>query len=247
MIDTHCHLDLYQNPEEVAWEIEKKRITTVAVTNLPSHYLFSAPYVRPYKYIYLALGLHPLLSEMHSDAELKQFRKAVKQALYIGEIGLDFSVHGKATAGQQLHTFREVLQAISDRPRFISIHSRGAENEVSDLLAEYKVKGAVFHWYSGPVSVLGKIIKAGHYLSINPAMIRSKKGQNIIEQLPKTCVLTETDGPYTKIEARIAKPNDVTMILAYLARSWGISVAEVECQVFENFQRIVDPVRINSS
>ena len=246
MIDVHCHLDLYQNPEEVAQEIEKKQITTIAVTNLPSHFIFSAPHVRPYKNIHLALGMHPLLTESHAELELKQFKQAAKQTLFIGEVGLDFSVHGKATASQQLITFQEVLQSINDRPRFISIHSRGAEDRVNDLLAQYQIKRSVFHWYSGSISVLGKIIEDGHYLSINPAMIKSKNGQKIIEQLPKSSVLTETDGPYLRIGARIAKPSDVANVLVYLAKAWGVSADEAEHQVFENFQGIIDPVRRHS-
>jgi TatD DNase family protein len=246
MIDAHCHLDLYQNPEEVAREIEKKQITTIAVTNLPSHFIFSAPYVRPYKNIHLALGMHPLLSESYSDFELQQFKKSAKQTLFIGEIGLDFSEQGKATARQQLIAFSEILQSINDRPRFISIHSRGAEEVISDLILQYQIKKAVFHWYSGRISVLDKIIEAGHYLSINPMMISSKKGQKIIDRLPRNFALTETDGPYVRIGKRIAKPDDVIGVLVYLAKVWEISVNEAEYQVFENFQRIIDPIRKNS-
>ena len=242
MIDTHCHLDLYQNPEEVAREIEKKEITTIAVTNLPSHFIFSTSHVKPYKYIRLALGMHPLLTESHTELELRRFKQSAQQTLFIGEVGLDFSVHGKATASQQLITFQEVLQSINDRPRFISIHSRGAEDKVNDLLTQYQIKRSVFHWYSGPVSVLTKIVENGHYLSINPSMIKSKNGQKIIDQLPKNRVLTETDGPYVKMGLRIVNPSDVASVLVYLAKAWKISVDEAEHQVFENFQGIMDSI-----
>ncbi len=246
MIDAHCHLDLYPNPEEIAREVEKKQITTIAVTNIPSHFLFSSPHVRPYKNVHLALGMHPLVAESHTESERKKFRLTAKQAMFIGEIGLDFSVHGKATANQQVITFQEVLQTINDQPRFISIHSRGAEEKVNDLLAQYQIRVAIFHWYSGPVSVLAKIIENGHYLSINPAMIKSKNGQKIIAQLPKSRVLTETDGPYVRIGARIAKPGDVMSVLGYLANAWEISVDEAEETVLGNFRRIGDLIPTHS-
>lgn len=246
MIDAHCHLDLYPNPEEIAQEIEKKQIATVAVTNIPSHFMFSTPHVRPYKHVYLALGMHPLLAESHTESERRKFKLAAKQTMFIGEVGLDFSVHGQATANQQLTTFQEVLQSINDRHRFISLHSRGAEEKVNDMLAQCQIKMAVFHWYSGPVSILAKILENGHYLSINPAMVKSKNGQKIIDQLPKSRVLTETDGPYVRIGSRTAKPSDVLSVLSYLAKVWRISVDEAEHQVLDNFRRIVDSIRAPS-
>jgi TatD DNase family protein len=239
MIDAHCHLDLYPNPEEIAQEIEKKQITTIAVTNIPSHFIFSTPHVRPYKEVHLALGLHPLVAESHTETERRKFKLAAKQTMFIGEIGLDFSVHGKATLKEQLITFQEVLQSINDRPRFISLHSRGAEDKVNDMLAQYEIEGSVFHWYSGPLSVLAKIVENGHYFSINTAMIKSKNGQKIIDRVPQNRVLTETDGPYIRIGSRIAKPSDVAAVLDYLAKVWGISVDEAEHHVLENFRRIL--------
>lgn len=242
MIDAHCHLDLYQYPEEVALETEKNRITTIAVTNLPSHFVFSTPYVRRYKNIHLALGMHPLFTESHSSEELTHFKGAAKHTLFIGEVGLDFSIRGKATYNQQLNTFQEILRVINDRPRFISIHARGAEKAVIDLLDRYQIKNAVFHWYSGPVRILEQITSKGHYLSVNPGMIISKKGQAIIERIPKENILTETDGPYLQIKGRPAQPKDISLVIEYLANLWRTSQAEVENQVESNFKEIITRV-----
>jgi TatD DNase family protein len=243
MIDVHCHLDLYPNPEEIAQEIESKQIITIAVTNIPSHFVFSTPHVRLYKNVHLALGMHPLVAESHTAEELKKFKEAAKQTLFIGEIGLDFSVHGKETTTQQVHTFEEVLRVIQDRPRFVSIHSRGAEDKIDELLSQYEVRKCVFHWYSGPISVLRKIIENGHYASVNPSMVKSKNGQKIIDQLPKDRVMTETDGPYVRIGSRLAKPSDVASVLKYLSQVWGIALDEVESQIAENFHGILDSVQ----
>ena len=242
MIDAHCHLDLYQYPEEVAQETEKKRITTIAVTNLPSHFIFSTPHVRRYKNIHLALGMHPLFTESYSSLELTHFKSAAKHALFIGEVGLDFSIRGKATYNQQINTFREILQSVNDRPRFISIHSRGAEKVVIDLLDQYKIKNAVFHWYSGPIGVLEQLISKRHFLSVNPGMVISKKGQAIIEHIPKENILTETDGPYLQIKGRPAQPKDISLVIEYLANLWSVSQSEVENQVESNYKEIISRV-----
>jgi len=40
MIDAHCHIDLYPNPEKLLRELDKQGITVISVTNLPSHPMF---------------------------------------------------------------------------------------------------------------------------------------------------------------------------------------------------------------
>jgi DNA repair exonuclease SbcCD nuclease subunit len=54
-------LDLYEDPHSIANDVENKRITTIAVTNLPSHFKIAMGHVSKYKNIRLAIGLHPLL------------------------------------------------------------------------------------------------------------------------------------------------------------------------------------------
>jgi len=242
-IDTHCHLDLYSYPEQIALESEWQNILTIAVTNLPSQFEIEYPKVLKFKKIRQALGLHPLLVENHTQKELETFRRLTVKTSYIGEIGLDFSPEGMKTSQEQIDSFRFALSSINDRPRFVSLHSRKAEERVLELLEAYKVSNAVFHWFSGSISVLDQIIKAGHYLSINPAMIGSNKGRKIIELIPMNRVLTETDGPHLNIRARPVKPIDIGLVLDYLAMVWNISKDNAERQVYGNFKQIIDPIR----
>jgi TatD DNase family protein len=88
MIDAHCHIDLYKNPYTVANENEKKGISTIAVTNLPSHYALGYSHLKEYKYIRVALGLHPLYADKHTPTEMNKFIEYAKTSSYIGEIGL---------------------------------------------------------------------------------------------------------------------------------------------------------------
>lgn len=78
-----------------------------------------------------------------------------------------------------------------------------------DLLGESGVGPAVFHWYSGPFKVLDALLEAGHYCSFNPAMVCSKRGQEIIRRVPRNRALAETDGPFVKVGRRRATPGDV--------------------------------------
>lgn len=70
--------------------------------------------------------------------------------------------------------------------------------KVFELLQEYRIKNAIFHWYSGPLSLIEEIINAGYYFSINEAMTTSISGRKIISKIPQNRILTETDAPFNK-------------------------------------------------
>jgi TatD DNase family protein len=239
MLDSHCHLDRYGNAQEIAAEASRRGVFVVAMTNLPTHFKVGLPYVRHWPRVRLALGLHPLAAEDH-EREIPEFERCLSQSSFVGEIGLDFSRHGRATAERQLQSFRVIARLLARVPKFVSLHSRGAEREVLEILTENGVKCAVFHWYSGPVTVLESLLQAGHSLSVNPAMTVSTKGQEIIRRLPRDRVLTESDGPHVKVGRAAARPWDVQLVETYLAGLWGTSIAEVRAQMSANFMMLLN-------
>ncbi|MDF1862141.1 MAG: TatD family hydrolase [Verrucomicrobiales bacterium] len=237
MIDTHCHVDQFPDPEALVAECEGKRTTVVAVTNLPSHYRMALPHLRGICFIKPALGFHPLCAE-ENQGELAEFESLAKAADFIGEIGMDFSREGKASRRTQERAFDLILEAISDRQRFVTLHSRRAEKEVLDALTRYKIEKAVFHWYSGSEKRVEDILSAGHLLSFNPAMVRSEKGQRIVEMTPLDRILIESDGPFVKIGRRAAKPSDLDTVYERVAEIQKISLSKLSSAVQSNFSRV---------
>ncbi len=123
------------------------------------------------------------------------------------------------------------------------MHSRRAERNVLDILIDNKIKKAVFHWYSGPLSLIDKMIDDGHYFSINPAMIKSKNGQKIIERIRPDRIITETDGPYVKIQGNPAQPGDVNLVISYLKEVWNIPIEEVKLKIRKNLDGIIQHIK----
>lgn len=238
MLDSHCHLDRYADPQSVARDAVAAGAFVVAVTNLPSHFDLGRPHVARMKRIRLALGLHPLAADRHAS-EIHRFDVLYPTTSFIGEIGLDFSREGVGTAERQLLTFRHVAQHLARTPKFVTVHSRGAEGELLATLTEYQVSPVVFHWYTGPLGILDEALSAGHSFSINPAMIESDKGRRTIARIPKERVLTESDGPFAKVGGRPAAPQDVQKVEAYLAREWGSAELDVRAVVWRNFRALV--------
>lgn len=243
LIDTHCHIDLYRNPNIIADNIEKEKIITIAVTNLPSYFQLSLKHLKNYKYIRVALGLHPLYAEKHTLLELKKFNEFIYKTSYIGEVGLDFSAEGISNKAKQINSFKHVLSHINDRPRVISIHSRKAEQVVLQMLNDFSIKNSIFHWYSGSLTVLNEILLEGHYFSVNPAMLKSMTGRKIINSIPPNRLLTETDGPFVKINNKPIQFMNIRLVYDYLSSIWNMCHEEVEIQIKKNFRSILLPIK----
>ncbi|HSH66871.1 MAG TPA: Qat anti-phage system TatD family nuclease QatD [Bacteroidia bacterium] len=242
MIDTHCHIDLYNNPMQIANECERLGIITIGMTNLPSHFEIGYKHLLSFKKVRLALGMHPLHAESHAK-EFPRFIKNISKTSYIGEIGLDFSSEGIATKDIQVNTFKKILIELQGKKKILSIHSRKAEKEVLFYLSEAKISTAIFHWYSGPLRLIDEIIKAGYYFSINPAMTKSKSGQEIIKRIPHDYLLTESDGPFIENEGEPVKPIDVKIVHQYLAKIVNTPEVEIKNIIDNNFKRLLNSIR----
>ena len=239
MIDTHCHVDMYKYTHTVCSEAESSDVFTIGVTNLPSHFQLGYIPVKRYKNIRLALGLHPLLASQHSK-EFALFKKNIDRTTYIGEVGLDFSKHGWRTKSIQIKTFENILKEIAGKDKIVSVHSRGAEREVYELLRRYEVDRVIFHWYSGSLKNLTNILDSGYLLSVNPMMTATTFGKKIISEIPRSQILTETDGPYGVYDNRELRPPDVKIVYEYLSEFWDNDFASVEKTIFSNFMTLVD-------
>lgn len=238
MIDAHCHVDAYPDPLQTAMYIEQRRTVTIAVTNSPTAFQQAYSHVRGFRFLRLAVGLHPLLGNLH-PRERSHFRACLSQTSYVGEVGLDFSYQGLSSKTEQLKSFRFVLESVRKEPKFMSIHSRQAETVTLDLLEEFQGQNAVFHWFGGSLSHLERLLRLGCACSVNAAMLRSRKGRAIVENLPTNRVVTETDGPFAKIDGRAANPGEVGVVVQFLADLWRVSVPEVNALLWTNLLSLV--------
>jgi TatD DNase family protein len=238
LIDSHCHIDQYPNPLDLAKECERSGIIVIGMTNLPSHFEKGYQHLRTFKSIRLALGMHPLLADLH-EKEFPIFAKYIEKTSYVGEVGLDFSPEGLPLKKNQILSFERILQEVSGKKKLLSIHSRKAECEVLDYLLEYKVRNAIFHWYTGPLKLIPKIVDAGYYFSINTSMIKSKSGQAVIAKIPKNALLTESDGPFIKAGNLPVKPSDVVHVNRFLASFNRVSEPEMQAAIKNNFRQLI--------
>lgn len=243
MIDFHCHLDLFDDPHQVAADCEKAGIYVLSVTTTPKAWAKTSGLARGKRYIRTALGLHPELAHERCG-EVSLLERLLDETRYIGEIGLDGSPAHRSHAEVQLKVFERILGSAQDRGgRIYTIHSRGAADAVVTSLQKHRCgPTAVLHWFSGSKSELKSAIALDCWFSVGPAMLRSEKGKALAAQMPRGRVLTETDGPLARSGKRPLTPADVRVAAAELAVLWSVTEAEAVAQIKRNLKELLTRV-----
>ncbi len=228
MIDTHCHIDLHNNPVWIAKKIQASESGCVAVTMLPSHFRLGMSHLAPFKNIHSALGLHPLRVE-EGRAEVEDFVALSRRCEFIGEIGLDFSREGAQTKGLQLDVFLRIIDCVRGG-KFVSVHSRGAGAELLQIMNEKKVGPVCFHYFTSGLVVAAMAVESGHYFSFNRRMLNGKH-KGLLDVIPRDRVLVESDGPFLTTSPVAATKDAYKQIAEY----WDVSLSEAEATIGRNF------------
>jgi TatD DNase family protein len=235
-VDSHCHLDRFDDPPRVLAAAAQAGVVTVAVTELPSRFQLLRTQLRGDR-VRVALGFHPLAVPRDVAHELSLFARLLARTDYVGEVGLDYSQQGRDSTRRQRDVFERILSLPAIKPKVLTVHSRRAEKETVELLTAAGVT-AILHWYSGPLGLIERALAAGLYFSVNGTMLSSRNGQRIVAAIPRERVVTETDAPYTKTGSRPSEPRDVPVVVADLARVWSMSAEEARDSVYATMSQI---------
>lgn len=242
LVDFHCHLDLYPNHAQAVADCEQQEIFTVAVTTTPrawprNHELASAT-----KHVRAALGLHPQLVKERAN-EIGLWREYLPNARYVGEVGLDAGPRFYASFETQKQVFETILRDCADRGgKILTIHSVRAARAVLDMLEAYLPRSrgsAVLHWFTGTKAEAERAVRLGMYFSINREMLRNDRHRLTVSSLPLDRLLTETDGPFAKVDGREAHPADVARTIEDLARLRSMPFDELAEIITGNLKRLV--------
>lgn len=237
MIDFHCHLDLYPEPELVLNGLKQKNTYVLSVTTTPLAWHGTSELVKGFKRVRVGLGLHPQLVLERSN-EIELFISLLPKTRYVGEVGLDGTPECRQSIDMQKEVFHLILDACAKvGGRILSIHSRSAVSSVLDAIESHPGAGTpVLHWFSGTPSELDRAAKLGCWFSIGPAMLITKKGVRLTEGMPRDKILTETDGPFTVQDGKVLMPWDTIRAVKLLAKIWGIDIQAAHNYLMENLR-----------
>jgi len=228
MIDTHCHLDVHDDPIGLAGDFEARQNDCVAVTALPSHYRLAIPHLKRFSKVHAALGLHPLRVN-EGQKEVNDFILYAEDCNFIGEVGLDFSREGYKTKKNQIEVLLRIIDTFKNG-KFVSIHSRGAAYELIDILDQHMVKPVCFHYFTDGLNVASVAVKAGHYFSFNHRMLNGVH-KGLLDIIPQNRVLVESDAPFLS-QSPIS---DLKKIYSMIAEYWNLSLFETINLIAQNF------------
>lgn len=240
LIDFHCHPDLYNDNFKVIEKSRENNFKVVAMTNLPQVYRRYFEKFSNEKTINISLGYHPQLIEEYPN-ELNIFLKYVKEASFIGEVGLDISSKKTNTIELQKEIFGSIINECTRLGnKIISIHSRKTDDIIFDFLKNSSCI-YIMHWYTGNIKRLLAAMSSDDniYISINSNMVHSSNGIKLIETVPLSRIVLETDAPFTA-ETKNGYPkqilNEIAIEIAKIKKMEKLQVLKI---ISDNSRKIL--------
>jgi TatD DNase family protein len=202
--------------------------------------------------VWCSVGIHPheAAAEPETSAEALAALAEHPRVIGIGETGLDF-YYEHSPRDRQTSVFRTHAEAarISGLP--LIVHTRDADPETADVLAEEVGKGGltgVIHCFSTGRELAEKSLELGFMISLS-GIVTFKNAESlrqIVRDLPLNRILVETDSPYLAPVPKRGRQNEPSFLVhtaAEVARLKGISVDELSRATTENFYRLFAKAR----
>lgn len=218
LIDTHVHLDMIpdvQNSVRRAIDANITGIVAVGMNILSNRKTMELAGQFP-QMVLPAVGYHPwAIVEEDIDETIAFVEAHLKDCVALGEVGLDYKIKVKKKVQQQVFESLLNLAAKHDKP--VNVHSRYSFERALAMLRHAGIDRAVFHWYSGPIDILDRILDSGYFISATPALAYSSRHRAAIARAPVDQILIETDAP-EKYQGQVSEPAFLLRTLGELAR-----------------------------
>jgi len=245
LIDVHCHANLYLVLEEIikdAKNVGVQKIISVGMSFISLERILEIS--NNFDTIYPALGIHPEEVTMNQNIEnqidsvINLIKQNKENICAIGEIGLDHHfIKEKEFYPLQKKIFEDMLSLAQELELPVSLHTKGAEKIVFDMLPSYKVPNITIHWYSGPEDLLSVGNDRGYFFSITPAIKYSPAVKKTALKVDNEFLLLESDGP-VKYSGKIGTPAMIRDVLNTISKIKKIDSKDLELQIEENTKKI---------
>lgn len=240
MIDTHAHLDAFEDADEAierARAAGVRRILTVGTD--AERWPRALELAERHDEVFAILGIHPHESAGDSSVAALQDALSSPRAVAVGETGLDF-YRDYAPRARQQERFDAQLTLARDLGKPVVIHTRAADDDVATALERHDGT-VILHCFSSP-RLLPPALEHGWYVSFagNVTYKNASDLRLAATQVPRERLLAETDSPYLAPQERRGRRNEpayVVHTLAALAAARGDDPDELEAAIDENAAR----------
>ena len=237
LVDTHFHLDFYKNHSKIYKMINDKKQYTLCMTNSPGIFLSCKQVYPETKYLKFALGFHPLNASLN-EADFNHFLKMTRTTKYIGEVGLDFKSNKAMNIDKQLYFFERIVKLCAEENKLLSVHLKGAEEKMIEIISKYKPLKCIIHWYGGSIKYMQELIELGCYFSVNANMITNSQALQKVNLIPDERLLIESDGPFSKVNGKKYQPDFLINVYGAIAKARNDK--NLVQKVYNNFKTILE-------
>ena len=254
MIDSHCHLDhepLFSNLSDILERSKKiglKRILTIS-TNFESFERIKKIITKD-PIIYGSIGIHPhetTLNKIEVDFIVNNAKK-IPKIIGVGETGLDF-YYDNSKKKDQIESFLKHIEASLLLNYPLIVHSRSAENEIFEILNEYRNKDLkiLMHCFTGSKEFAKKLMNLNAYFSAS-GIITFKNSldlQDTFKMIDNDRILIETDSPFLApipLRGKKNEPSFLKYTLEKLSQLKSLSISELENITDKNFEKLFSQV-----
>jgi TatD DNase family protein len=247
LVDSHCHLQdrkFNDDRDEVLRRARASGLTGMIVVGYDmasSRHAVDMADTHPD--VYAVVGVHPHDARTLTPKDIDSLDRlaATGDAVAIGEIGLDF-YRNLSPREEQERAFREQLDLARSLKLPVVIHSRDADEECYEILAQYEREASVdwpadkalgiMHCFAGDVTLALRYINLGFVISIPTTVTYPSAGKmrDVVAGVPLESLAVETDSPYLPPQSRRGKRNEPAYVkeaVDCVAEVRGITPEEV--------------------
>jgi TatD DNase family protein len=251
LADSHCHLNYAGLVEEQGAVIDRARAAGVtAMLNISTRVaewdaVIAVAEREPD--IWASVGIHPHEADGHGDVGTARLvaKSAHPRVVGIGETGLDY-YYDRSDRARQRDSFRAHIAAARETGLPLIVHSRDAEEDTANILAEEMARGpfsGVVHCFTGTQELADKALDLGLYISISGIVTfkNAKDLQATASSLPADRLLVETDSPFlapVPHRGQTCQPAFVADTARFLAQLRGESVETLAERTTHNFHKL---------
>ena len=256
LIDSHCHLNYKGLVEEQGAVLDRARQSGVTamlnISTRESEWRDIVATAEREKDVWASIGIHPHEADAHPDVDLGKLveEAAHPRVVAIGETGLDY-YYDHSDRERQRQSFRTHIHAARETGLPIIVHTRDAEEDTAEIMAEEMEQGAysgVIHCFTASEDFAQKALALGLYISIS-GIVTFKNAKDLKEtaaKLPSDRLLVETDAPFlapVPHRGKTGEPAFVTDTARYLAELRGEEYEQLCETTARNFYQLFSKAR----
>jgi len=206
LIDSHCHLEYKGLVEDQQGVLERARAAGVggflSISTRQREWDQVIATAERESDVWASVGIHPHEADGHADLGEAALLAAAAhpKVIAIGETGLDY-YYDHSDRETQKALFRRHISVARETGLPIIIHTRDAEDDTAEILADEMEQGAfpaLIHCFTASADFGRKVLDLGLTISLSGIVTfkNAKDLQEIAAQLPEGRILVETDAPF---------------------------------------------------